>query len=359
MKPVEQAKLIKAALRIFESSNQPKEIVVGLPGKDGRNGIDGKDGRNGKDGRDGLPGIKGEAGTNGKDGRDGKDGSPGKDGRDGIDGQPGKNGTPGKDGSPGQDGKDGSPGQDGVNGKDGSPGTNGKDGQPGLDGVNGKDGRNGVDGLPGKDGKNGTPGKDGSPGTNGKDGHDGKDGTPGQDGVNGKDGSPGTNGKDGRDGKDADITQTLLSIREEYENRLRSAISKINQSISSMAWVGSGGGSVNILDNDDVAYKQLNEVANNSVLIFNATLKKFEPLNLATVINNIKTELELKYTKLIDRVDTITYVGEAEPGSNTSSLVWRIQRVDETNDPDLEIKWAEGSAAFDKKWDDRSTYNYS
>ncbi len=66
-----------------------------------------------------------------------------------------------------------------------------------------------------------------------------------------------------------------------------------------------------------------------------------------------------QYTLLLDEVSsTITYVGEALPGSSTGIDVWRIKRI-ETIGPDVEIKWAEDSADFDKVWEDRESYTYS
>jgi len=271
----------------------------------------------------------------------------------------GEAGVPGEKGERGLVGLTGPKGDVGDRGAKGDKGDRGEVGGVGKDGKRGEKGDTGDRGAPGKQGLQGIRGVKGDKGDRGE---VGKQGLVGKIGAKGERGEPGKNGRDGKDGKNAalpDITAQIEKIRSEYEQNQRIFISKINQSISSMAWAGSGGGSSNILDNDDVLFKQLSQVSNNAVLVFNSTLRKFEPLNLATVINNIKTELELKYTKLLDKDGTITYIGEAEPGSSEAAAVWRIQRVDETSDPDLEIKWAEGAASFDKVWDDRLTYSYS
>jgi len=62
----------------------------------------------------------------------------------------------------------------------------------------------------------------------------------------------------------------------------------------------------------------------------------------------------------LDEVGTLTYIGEADPGSATSSAVWRIKRMDESStNPDLIIKWASGNDNFDKIWDNRLSLSYS
>ena len=63
------------------------------------------------------------------------------------------------------------------------------------------------------------------------------------------------------------------------------------------------------------------------------------------------------YSKSWDEVGLITYMGEAAVGTATSASAWRIKRIDETNDPDGDVKWA--SEAFDQVWDDRVTLTYS
>lgn len=64
------------------------------------------------------------------------------------------------------------------------------------------------------------------------------------------------------------------------------------------------------------------------------------------------------YTLYLDEVSsTITYVGEAVPGTATSASTWRIKRLDSTSG--LVVAWANGDSAFDKIWDNRASYTYS
>jgi hypothetical protein len=64
------------------------------------------------------------------------------------------------------------------------------------------------------------------------------------------------------------------------------------------------------------------------------------------------------YTKLIDEALPYTYIGEAVVGSATSSPVWKIKRIDETNDPDIAIQYA-GSGGFSHVWNNRGSETYS
>lgn len=68
--------------------------------------------------------------------------------------------------------------------------------------------------------------------------------------------------------------------------------------------------------------------------------------------------VEVDYRTEIDPVsDTVTYYGFALPGSATNSAVWKIQRKLKTGD-DSSFTWANGTALFDKTWDNRATYTY-
>lgn len=64
------------------------------------------------------------------------------------------------------------------------------------------------------------------------------------------------------------------------------------------------------------------------------------------------------YNVFLDEASaTITYVGEAEPGTSAASALWRIKRLDSTSG--LLITWADGDSDFDKVWNDRASYSYS
>jgi hypothetical protein len=61
----------------------------------------------------------------------------------------------------------------------------------------------------------------------------------------------------------------------------------------------------------------------------------------------------------IDSVSsTVTYVGDALPGSATSSSVWKIIKI-ETSGANTSVTYANGSDSFDQIWDNRASYTYS
>jgi peptide chain release factor 2 len=58
----------------------------------------------------------------------------------------------------------------------------------------------------------------------------------------------------------------------------------------------------------------------------------------------------VQYNKLIDVVGSITYVGEAVPGTNSTTSSWRIKQIQESPDGDMSITWAQGTASFSSVW---------
>ena len=67
---------------------------------------------------------------------------------------------------------------------------------------------------------------------------------------------------------------------------------------------------------------------------------------------------EVPYTRLIDTDGSYMYIGEADPGTAEGAALWRIKRVEFIGD-DIEIKWAAGTATFDKVWTNRASEAYS
>jgi len=65
-----------------------------------------------------------------------------------------------------------------------------------------------------------------------------------------------------------------------------------------------------------------------------------------------------KYLVLLDEVSaTLSYMGEAIPGTATSAPSWRIRKIDTSSG--VSIEWAESSTAFSYIWDDRASYTYA
>lgn len=54
---------------------------------------------------------------------------------------------------------------------------------------------------------------------------------------------------------------------------------------------------------------------------------------------------------------SITYIGEAVPGSLDNSSVWRIKRIDTTSG--VVILFADGDTNYNNRWDQRTAKSYS
>jgi hypothetical protein len=54
---------------------------------------------------------------------------------------------------------------------------------------------------------------------------------------------------------------------------------------------------------------------------------------------------------------SVTYVGEAVPGTGAGTSAWRIKRIDETSG--LVISWADGNSNFYNNWNNRASLTYS
>jgi hypothetical protein len=80
----------------------------------------------------------------------------------------------------------------------------------------------------------------------------------------------------------------------------------------------------------------------------------------------IGTDLDVEYAKRYDEPSSgggfpkVAYFGRAAPGALNSASSWLIQEISELNNQgDLEIKYANGVALFDKAWDDRTGLTYT
>lgn len=79
---------------------------------------------------------------------------------------------------------------------------------------------------------------------------------------------------------------------------------------------------------------------------------------------DVSTGRRLKYTQgvpLATRVDaassTVTYIGNAAPGTATSSALWRVKKIDTSSG--TAITFADGNDLFDNVWDNRASLSYS
>lgn len=172
--------------------------------------------------------------------------------------------------------------------------------------------------------------------------------------------------KDELDSFETRVTSSISTNEKDTQASIADVSAKFNLFVKnvnkSLGEIG-GGGSVNILQMDDVEFKKRHLVEGESLLIFDSEKSKFVSESFTDIIDRLEitigTALEVQYDKLVDTDENtgFIYVGEALPGSNKVNPIWRIKRVKEIGD-DLEIIWANNSADFDKVWDDRATYEY-
>jgi len=340
-----------------------------LAGPKGERGDQGENGKQGLRGDIGIPGQKGdggEVGPKGDRGTQGEKGDTGETGEQGIQGVVGEVGPQGIQGIQGETGEKGDVGPQGIQGIKGDTGEKGDIGTQGIQGPDGKVGKQGTQGKQGKQGVRGEKGLKGVKGDKGAKGDRGVQGPVGIQGERGIDGAKGEKGETGPAGVDAKVTSNdLKPFVDDLNKKYKTFSDKISTDIRKHAMFGSGagGGSVKILDNDDVVMAYPEDLSDNTILVFDVSIKKFVTQRLSDVINEIKAELELKFTKLIDDVNDdglLLYIGEADPNTATSAALWRIQKVviSGTSD-DITITWAGGTSAFDKIYDDRASYTYS
>lgn len=81
-------------------------------------------------------------------------------------------------------------------------------------------------------------------------------------------------------------------------------------------------------------------------------------------IAKIGADLDVENAKRLDEPSgggfpKVSYFGRAAPGTLNSASAWLIQEISELNsDGDLDVKYADGVALFDKSWDDRTGLTY-
>ena len=88
--------------------------------------------------------------------------------------------------------------------------------------------------------------------------------------------------------------------------------------------------------------------------IGNKPITQYNPLS----VYNLERPLTQKLAYL-SGTSQVEYVGDAPPGTPTSSPKWRIKKLVYSGTNTTDILWAKGNAEFTKTWDDRESYNYS
>ena len=184
----------------------------------------------------------------------------------------------------GEQGPQGIPGKDGIQGPKGTPGKDGiqgPKGDTGEQGPKGDTGEQGPQGIPGKDGiqgPQGIPGKDGIQGPKGDTGEQGPKGDKGEQGPKGDKGEPGESG--------ASADNELIKQIEKQFNKFQENDKEYRQKLNAQLSTLGGGGSTQLLDNDDVIYKPISALSNNTILFYTNTDKKFKTITLQQAVTD-------------------------------------------------------------------------
>lgn len=345
------------------------DVVSRMAGPKGDRGQTGERGERGPKGEKGDTGLNGIAGPRGERGEIGPKGEKGERGETGPTGDRGETGLQGIQGIQGEKGEKGDVGPQGDVGPVGPTGSVGPEGKQGIQGPEGQRGAKGEKGDRGEQGDRGEKGDIGARGEKGEKGDKGDKGETGPQGIKGPKGDKGKQGKQGKQGPQGEKGDTgetpdvdLEPIKKELQKTYDKFSTQINKDFQkfkgTVISTSSGGGSVRILDNDDVEFKRVHQVDGNAILIFDSTKQKFVSESLESVLQRLRIDLEIQYDRLVDTDGEYTYIGEATPGSARDAAAWRIKRVYEIGD-DIEIIWADNTADFEKVWDDRATYEYN
>jgi hypothetical protein len=84
-----------------------------------------------------------------------------------------------------------------------------------------------------------------------------------------------------------------------------------------------------------------------------------ETKNFGNIIDNHIMKALEKDLRINSSNSLISYLGEAEPGSNTGNAVWRVRRITETSTGEVRVDWADGNGNFDNIFDNRESLSYS
>ena len=150
-----------------------------------------------------------------------------------------------------------------------------------LQGEQGFIGEQGPQGIPGKDGiqgPQGIPGKDGIQGPKGDTGEQGPKGEPGEQGPKGDKGEPGESGASA----DNELIKQIEKQFNKFQKNDKEYRKKLNAQLSTLG----GGGSTQLLDNDDVIYKPISTLSNNTILFYTNTDKKFKTITLQQAVTD-------------------------------------------------------------------------
>jgi hypothetical protein len=89
--------------------------------------------------------------------------------------------------------------------------------------------------------------------------------------------------------------------------------------------------------------------------------KRYIDVLASIVLSALEDSIETRSMAMKKAVDeastTVTYFGEAIPGTSLSSALWRIKRLTVSGTVTI-TEWADGNGNFDNVWNDRASLTY-
>jgi hypothetical protein len=105
------------------------------------------------------------------------------------------------------------------------------------------------------------------------------------------------------------------------------------------------------------SFDELFKILTVALAAYNPATNSIDRLKVDPTGSLLASMSETAYaTRIDDTATPITYIGRATPGSDPTTAVWQIQRVDETTG--TIITWADGDANFNNVWSDRTSLTY-
>ena len=240
-------------------------------------------------------------------------------------------------GSSGTSGTSGSSGSSGISGSSGTSGTSGF-------GTSGSSGSSGTSGTSGSSGFSGTSGSSGFSGTSGSSGSSGSSGTSGSSGSSGTSGSSGSSG----------TSAIGMAFSQTFTNDdLVDGILLVNHHLGNKYVV------VSIYNNESklIVSGDITLIDTHSLEIDLSGYGAIDGSWLTIITYGVgynTGEYALRYN---EDSDPILYVGEAEAGTSDDVPLWRIKRID-VSDDNAVVTWADGNILFDNVWTDFTNLNY-
>jgi len=143
-----------------------------------------------------------------------------------------------------------------------------------------------------------------------------------------------------------------MFIRDPTIRRLKRAIDEINQVLEQPIPPGENGKSAYELAVDNGFIGTIQEWLDSLVGTDGIQGLQGDKGEEGSAENSLTTRFDETYSP-------IYYLGDAQPNSSESDSVWRIKRIDASDQKQVVTLFADGNNNFDNCWDDRLILNYS